>query len=78
MKENLLKLPNVRKYINGNWLDMQYAIDEDKLDNIIIIRTNDLEVNIKDYVRMIALEVIEEVLTKMEDDKNDGEKQNLS
>jgi hypothetical protein len=78
MKENLLKLPNVRKYINGNWLDTQYAIDEDKLDNIIIIRTNDLEVNIKDYIRMIALEVIEEVLTKMEDDKNDGEKQNLS
>lgn len=78
MKENLLKFPNIRKYINDNWLDMQYVIDEDKLDNIIITRTNDLEVNIKDYIRMIALEVIEEVLTKMEDDKNDGEKQNLS
>lgn len=78
MTENLLKLPNLHKFIGGQWLETKIAIDEDKLDNIVVICTNNVEVNIKDYVKMIALEVIDEVLTKTREEKYDREKQDLS
>lgn len=78
MNENLSKLPNLRKFIGGQWLEAKIAIDEDKLDNIVVICTNNVEVNIKDYIKMIALEVIDEVLTKTREENYDGEKQDLS
>lgn len=78
MNENLLKLPNLRKFIGGQWLETKISIDEDKLDNIVVICTNNVEVNIKDYIKMIALEVIDEVLTKTREGNYDREKQDLS
>lgn len=78
MNENLSKLPNLRKFIGGQWLETKKVIDEDKLDNIVVICTNNVEVNIKDYIKMIALEVIDEVLTKTREENYDREKQDLS
>ncbi len=78
MNENLLKLPNLRKFISGQGLETKISIDEDKLDNIVVICTNNVEVNIKDYIKMIALEVIDEVLTKTREGNYDREKQDLS
>lgn len=53
-------------------------IEETKLDNIYILTTNNIEINIKTYLQGIVLDILDKVLTGMEDDKDDGEIQGLS
>ena len=52
--------------------NVRYVINEDKIDSITIKCTNGIEVNIKEYIQMIALEVIEGILTETRSDKDDG------
>lgn len=54
------------------------VIEETKLDNVYILTTNNIEINIKTYLQGVILDTLDKVLTGMEDDKDDGEIQGLS